>query len=76
MNALASFVNISEVDGLVKADETFFRFSKKGNRTKGRTYEKAPSTSKKRNLKKHLKNGGCLSNRSLLEQLLIDRVTG
>ena len=63
MNALASFVNIGEVDGLVEADETFFRFSKKGNRTKGRTYGKVPSTSKKRKLKKHIKNEGYLSNR-------------
>ena len=48
MNALASFVNIGEVDGLVEADEKFFRFIKKGNRAKGRTYGKVPSTPKKK----------------------------
>ena len=72
MNALASFVNVGEVDGLVEADETFFRFSKKGNRTKGRTYGKAPSTSKKKKSKKVYKKRG-LSKQQVAVGTALDR---
>ena len=72
MNALASFVNIGEVDGLVEADETFFRFSKKGNRTKGRTYGKGASMPKKKKSKKvHKKRG--LSKQQVAVGTALDR---
>ena len=45
INALASYVNVRTVEGLVEADETYFSFSRKGNRTKGRTYKKGVSIS-------------------------------
>ncbi len=72
MNALASFVNIGEVDGLVEADETFFRFSKKGNKTKGRTYGKAPSASKKKKSEKGKKKRG-LSKQQVAVGTALDR---
>lgn len=63
MNALASFVNIGEVDGLVEADETFFRFSKKAIELKVEHMEREPLHLKRRNLKKHIKNEGYLNSK-------------
>ena len=72
MNALASFVNIGEVDGLGEADETFFRYSEKGNRTKGRTYGKGRSVSKKKKAKKRRKKRG-LSKQQVAVGTALDR---
>lgn len=63
MNALASFVNIGEVDGLVEADETFSDSVKKAIELKVERMEKELLSLKRRNLKKHIKNEVYLSNR-------------
>ena len=47
MNALASFVNIGEVDGLVEADECYLRYSYKGNHSKSKRF-KMPRLARKR----------------------------
>ena len=72
INALASYVSVGTVEGLVEADETYFRFSRKGNKTKGRTYKKGGCISMRTPKPKKLKKRG-LSNDQVAVGTAVDR---
>ena len=45
LDALATAIGVGDLEGLVEADETFFRYNRKGNFTKVRSYKKGVRTS-------------------------------
>lgn len=74
LDALATAVGVGDLEGLIEADETFFRYNRKGNFTKVRSYKKGVRTSTGRATKKAKKKKRGLSRDQVAVGTALDRL--
>ena len=74
LDALATAVGVGDLEGLVEADETFFRYNRKGNFTKVRSYKKGVRTSTGRTTKQAKKKKRGLSRDQVAVGTALDRL--
>lgn len=74
LDALATVVGVGDLEGLIEADETFFRYNRKGNFTKVRSYKKGVRTSTGRATKKTKKKKRGLSRDQVAVGTALDRL--
>ena len=74
LDALATAIGIGDLEGLVEADETFFRYNRKGNFTKVRSYKKGVRTSTGRTNKQAKKKKRGLSRDQVAVGTALDRL--
>lgn len=74
LDALATAVGVGDLEGLIEADETFFRYNRKGNFTKVRSYKKGVRTSTGRANKKAKKKKRGLSHDQVAVGTALDRL--
>lgn len=74
LDALATAIGIGDLEGLVEADETFFRYNRKGNFTKVRSYKKGVRTSTGRTTKQAKKKKRGLSRDQVAVGTALDRL--
>ena len=74
LDALATAIGVGDLVGLVEADETFFRYNRKGNFTKVRSYKKGVRTSTGRTTKQAKKKKRGLSRDQVAVGTALDRL--
>ena len=74
LDALATAIGVGDLEGLVEADETFFRYNRKGNFTKVRSYKKGVRTSTGRTSKQAKKKKRGLSRDQVAVGTALDRL--
>ena len=74
LDALATAIGVGDLEGLVEADETFFRYNRKGNFTKVRSYKKGIRTSTGRTTKQAKKKKRGLSRDQVAVGTALDRL--
>ena len=74
LDALTTAIGVGDLEGLVEADETFFRYNRKGNFTKVRSYKKGIRTSTGRTTKQAKKKKRGLSRDQVAVGTALDRL--
>lgn len=74
LDALTTAIGVGDLEGLVEADETFFRHNRKGNFTKVRSYKKGIRTSTGRTTKQAKKKKRGLSRDQVAVGTALDRL--
>ena len=74
LDALTTAIGVGDLEGLVEADETFFRYNRKGNFTKVRSYKKGIRTSTGRTTKQAKQKKRGLSRDQVAVGTALDRL--